>query len=249
MSDYSMLPAEVIETDHRLEKAASKASEELARHRWHWTLDEANSNRVGIREYARQVGRVHATIGKYANGYARWLAAGGHRSVATLPEMVDRAEMSAEREAVVEAVAEANEVTFSHARRSYTPDVTRVREAVERATERQPDMTTEDRREYAKRTATNLARSRASEQHRREDRKQQRSALYMKVDARLDHARRDLADALNDARDGEFGEDEIELLEQALAAIRAVTSLLTSAITGASNVDWDDELAKLGKEA
>ena len=33
----------VIEADHRLVAAAGKASEELARHRWHWTLDESNN--------------------------------------------------------------------------------------------------------------------------------------------------------------------------------------------------------------
>lgn len=245
MSDYSMLPAEVIETDHRLEKAASTADEGLAKHRWHWTLDESNPNRVSLREYARHVGRDVSRIAHQAKGYANWVLTPG----STLWESIERAKMSTERAEIVEAVAAANEITFGHAAKQYTPDVTRVREATERAAERQPDMTTEDRREYAKRTAQNLARSRASEQQRRDDRKRQRTANFMLLDARLDQMRRAGIDALNIARDAEVGPEEIALLETTLDSLRALISLLNSAITGASDVDWDSELANLSKEA
>jgi len=239
------LPTEAVETDHRLEKSASKATEALARHRWHWTLDESNPLRVSIRAYARAVGRGETTIRAQGNGYAEW--ANG-RARAPLGEVIERSKMSAQKEQIVDAVADANKVSFQRARQGYSPDVSRVRDAVEHAVERKPDMTAEDRAAYAKRTAENLARSRASEEQRTADRRRQQTARFMLVDARLSHARRDLLDALEHARLGGFGGDEIALLETAVSAIRAVTALLDSAISGASNVDWDAELAKIGAE-
>ena len=35
------LPQSVVEEDRRLESSAESASEALAKHRWHWTLDES----------------------------------------------------------------------------------------------------------------------------------------------------------------------------------------------------------------
>jgi predicted nucleic acid-binding Zn-ribbon protein len=239
------LPTEAVETDHRLERSASKATEALARHRWHWTLDESNPLRVSIRAYARDVGRGFSTIRTQVNGFVAWSQ--GERA-RPLAEVIERTAMSAEKEEIVDAVANANKVGFQRARQSYSPDVSRVRDAVEHAVVRKPDMTAEDRAAYAKRTADNLARSRASEEQRTADRRRQQTARFMLVDARLSHARRDLLDALENARLGGFGDGEIALLETAVSAIRAVTALLDSAISGASNVDWDAELAKIGAE-
>ncbi len=102
------LPNEVVAADHEMEQSASKASEALAKHRWHWTLDESNPDRVSIRAYAQAVGRAKQTIQKYVNGYAAWQAQSGHAGVPTLGEAIERAQMSAEKATMVEAVAEAN---------------------------------------------------------------------------------------------------------------------------------------------
>ena len=243
------LPVAVVREDNRLEGAASKASDSLAKHRWHWTLDEANAGRTSIRGYAKAVARGETTIRNQVNGYAAWLAEGARASARTLGEHIERAKMSAEKESLVEAVADANEITFKHAREQYAPDVSRVRDAVERAVERKPDMAADERTEYARRTAQTIARSRAVDATRREEQKQQRSVMFMRIDAKLAHARRDLRDVLDYGRDLGLGEDEVEDVKAALARIKSFTDMIDMALTGSMNVDWDAELAKLGEGA
>lgn len=68
------LSPQVIAADRRLDDNAKRASEDLAKHRWHWTLDESNPDRVSIRAYARAVGRHHRTISVQANGFSAWVA-------------------------------------------------------------------------------------------------------------------------------------------------------------------------------
>jgi hypothetical protein len=89
-----LLPSNVIATDRRLDENATRASEDLARHRWHWTLDESNPDRVSIRAYARNVGRSDLTIGAQVKGYAASAARG-----TPLNEEIERARMGGETEA------------------------------------------------------------------------------------------------------------------------------------------------------
>ena len=99
------LPKSVIEEDHRLDAAATKVGEELARLRWHWTLDESNAERVDCAEYGRQVGRSQGTIYTSAKGYETWSS---NRDVSIpLAGAIQLAGMSSERAAATEAVAEA----------------------------------------------------------------------------------------------------------------------------------------------
>lgn len=243
------LPNEVVESDHKLEQSASKAGESLAKHRWHWTLDESNPDRVSMHEYAKAVGRNRRTIQSYAKGYGMWLAAGGGTSTSPLIEHMQRAITSAETTEIVEAVAEANQVNFRTARQKYTPDVQRVRDAVEKAVERKPEMTSEEKTDYAKRTAETIARSKASEATRRTERAKQRSAMYMRIDAKLAHARSDLQDVLNYGKDLGLSSDETEDVKGALDKIKSFANLIDLALTGSMDVDWDAELAKIGGES
>jgi hypothetical protein len=50
--------------------AAESTSQELAQHRWHWTLDESNPKRVSMRDYTDEVGRSYSTIRTSVKGYA-----------------------------------------------------------------------------------------------------------------------------------------------------------------------------------
>jgi hypothetical protein len=97
MKDYAKRDAE-------LDASASSASEELAKHRWHWTLDESNPKRVSLRQYAKDVNRGYATIKTQANGYAAWVE--GERS-RPLSDEITLANMGEERQAATEAVAKA----------------------------------------------------------------------------------------------------------------------------------------------
>jgi hypothetical protein len=236
------LPAEVVEADHRLEKATDSASEKLARHRWHWTLDESNPGRVSLRAYARAIGRQFATVRGYAEGYRTFADPGTRIS---LSEAIERARLSQERETLVEAVADANQVEFTTARRQYGSDVARVREAVEREVERRPAMTTEERADTARQVAKNFARSRAADAQWKEDQKRRRTGRYIELDASLTKVKRLLTDSIQTARDVEFDTDEVELLEVALESVRSVLALLHAAIAGRANVDWDAEMQRL----
>jgi hypothetical protein len=233
-----------VEQDQRLEQSMSSASEELARHRWHWTLDPDNPKRVSIREYARAVGRNVKTIRCQVNGYVAW-AEGG--TALTLNEAIERAKFSEEKAELMEAVAEANEVGIQQARKVYAPDVSRLREAVNREAERRPEMTAEERRDFINRTADFMSRSRRAEKRRQEHRKSNRTAQFVIIDGEITQARRCLMRALTEARGTEdLDQDTVRLLETALDSLKAITELLRLAISGSIAVDWDAELARLG---
>jgi hypothetical protein len=246
MTDQNRVPAEAVAEDHRLDRSASKANESLAKHRWHWTLDETNAERVSFHAYARAIGRPASTVAQYANAFAAYT---GSEYSYPLSEWLQRVNLTSERQAATEAVAEANEVTFQTARQNYAPDVSRVRDAVEQAVEREPTMTAEDKAAYTKRTAQTIARSKAAEAKRTKERAAQRSVMFMRIDAKLAHARRDLRDVLEFGRDLGLGDDEIEDVKEALAKIKSFADLIDMALTGSMDVDWDAELAKIGGES
>lgn len=243
--EYTQLPADVVETDHRLETATERANGELARHRWHWTLDETNSDRVSLRAYAHAVGKAKSVIERYAHGYVDWVATGGGQSIS---ESIARAGMSIERQHIVQAVAEANEMTFQTARRNRAEDISRIRDAVEEATEREPDITPDRRQEIARRTATNIARSRQIERESREQLRTMKPALAVMIEGELSKARYGLVGALNYAREIDpttFPGDFLDQIQRSLADIDALVSLVRSAVGGAADIDWDAELRKL----
>ena len=114
------LPAEVVETDHRLDMAASKTREALAKHRWHWTLDETNPDRVSIRNYADAVGRHETVVRRHANGYAEWILRGPDPA-RSLNESIQRGNGHAlpEDPLVVNGVRAVNEVHAEALRRMH----------------------------------------------------------------------------------------------------------------------------------
>lgn len=87
-------------------EAAESASESLAEHRWHWTLDESNRERVTVSTYARAIGKAQSTVFAQVNGYAAYRGT----SIGTLSEAIERANIGAERQAVTDAVADARGV-------------------------------------------------------------------------------------------------------------------------------------------
>ena len=55
-------PAEDIERDIALDKEVSLAGEQLMEHRWHWTMDESNPERVTIEQYAADCGVAESVV-------------------------------------------------------------------------------------------------------------------------------------------------------------------------------------------
>lgn len=236
------LPPEVVATDHNLEKTATKASEALARHRWHWTLDESNPNRVSIRAYARAVGRSDSTVGPMVSGYAAW-SSGARASAGSLPEAIERAGMSAERETVVEAVAQARGLGFKRVRESRPDEVKRVREMARERAERHGTTIEEE----APKVAEWIVKAEVADRNRTEERKQRLGLRFVEMEGHLAAAKRRLTDALNLAHQVPWGTEERELLSHTVNNIKALLALIDTALGGVADVDWDAELAKLAE--
>lgn len=230
-----MIPANVIREDHELEAATSRASEDLARLRWRWTLDDSNADRVSIREYARSVGRAFATVYKYVNGYALRLA---DRDI-SINEAIERAGMGAETQAVTEAVAEARGLTFSTTRQERGTEVRHVRNLAREAAERKGTTVAEE----AVTIAQMAARIDESESQRKVEREARRTLRYVEMQGYLHSAIRSLQRAA--AMGGSWDGEEQELLRDTVDKVREIIVLLDARIMGTQAIDWDAELAAI----
>lgn len=235
------LPQSVITEDNRLEAAEEAASKQLTYHRWHWTMDEANPERVSFTEYARAIGRTHTTVAKQAKGYAAWQESGEEHA---LHEAIDRAQVSVERQAAIDAVATASGTSFRKVRQGRSEEVREVagqaRERAERlgtSYEEEVEQVAEQRQKFRESAATASG-----------NRKARHGLRYVEVEGHLAAAKRRLTDALKVAQDVGFDDEEIELITDSLAQVRAVLNLIDMRIAGKTDVDWDVELAKLTKE-
>lgn len=236
-----ILAAGVVDTDHRLETARDRTQEELARHRWHWTLDESNPGRVSLREYARAVGRDHTVIRKYALGYATWIAEDGGHLATTLGDCIVRAHTSVEKEAVIDAIATAAGTTFTGARQQHE-EIRTVRAVAQERAERRGSTVAEEAVEVAR--ERHIARE--ADRHREVERKERHTLRYIELEGHVAGAMRRLRAALDMAADVPFTDEERELIADSIAQLRAVLNLIDSRVTGNVDVDWDTELRKLG---
>lgn len=232
------LPQSVVQTDRRLEESAERATEELAHHRWHWTMDDSNPDKVGFTEYARAVARSHTTIAKQAKGYADWK---DNREEISLPEAIDRAQISVERQAAIDAVAKVTGTSFTSVRQGRSEEVREVRDQARDRAERRGTSYEEE----VEHVAEQREKSRASASSYREQRTGRRSLRYVEVEGHLAAAKRRLTDALRVAQDVGFEPEEIELLTDTLAQVKAVLNLIDMRLAGDVDVDWDAELEKL----
>ncbi len=237
------LPANVIKEDRRLDQAASAASEELARLRWHWTLDESNAERVGLREYARAVGRDHKTIRAHAEGYKTW-AGGGAAPSSSLNQEVERAKLGGDRLAATEAVAEIRGVTVQTARKTRPTEVRRV---LETARERAEQRGTSVEEEVLK-VADWTVRSEKAARQVRDDRRRRMGLRFVELEEALARMYREGRRAVDIAATVEWGDEERELLQGTLAQIKALIGLLDLVWEGSAEIDWDAELAQLEGE-
>lgn len=238
----STLPVNVVETDHRLEMAEHKASEALSKHRWHWTLDESNPGRVSVLAYARAVGRSNTTISTEVNGYAAYLidfrAGTVTKSVA---EYGERARVSAEKEAVIDAVAQARGVGFKQARQYHPTEVKRVRQIAQARAEQNETTVAEE----APKVADWIVKSEKAETKREEAAKQKHSLKFVQIEADLRKMLRIASNVLNDSHGVPFTDEEKELLAETIGKVRALLNLIDLRFADAADIDWDAELTKI----
>jgi hypothetical protein len=232
------LPVAVIEQDHKLERATAKTSEQLAKLRWHWTLDETNPDRVSLKAYARGISRDRALVTKYAKGYASWQEGD---DIVTLSEAIERAGMGAEREAATEAVAQARGLGFSTVKQSRPTEIKRVREIARERVE-QHGGTIE---EQAEKAAEWIVKAEKADARQRDERKERLGLRFVEMEEELDAVKRRLIKAVNLAHDVPWGDEERELLGTTLANVKALLELINLALVGSADVDWDAELADL----
>lgn len=233
--------ASVAERDHLLEGRASRTSESLAKHRWHWTLDESNPDRVPVREYARAVGRAESGIRKYVNGYADFVA---HAGVRTLVESIDRAGMGADTLAATDAIAKARGTTSKTARMSRPTEVRRVREMARDRAEKH-GTTVEEEAQHVADWAVKAEKSRKKQT---EDRKAKHTFRFISIEGDLAKASRILVGILREAEGVEFTAEERELLADTVNKLKALMGLIDMRFVGTVDVDWDAELSKITGE-
>jgi hypothetical protein len=242
------LPESVVRADRELEASVEEASEALAKLRWQWTLDESNPERISFSAYSRQVKRHHSLITRYARGYAIFIQ-GREGAVATIAECVELAAHGTESQAVLEAVAESNNITPQTARRWHREEVKDVRGAIVRESEKREEkgipFPVEEREEHAKRIAQMKKTTREREERERIEQAKKHTAVFMSVDSRLSTARQEVKKAITELTDVEFSDEEVELLEREYEAVQGMLRLFGKALTGDSGTDWDAELADL----
>jgi len=234
------LPKSAVTLDRRLDKATESATVELCQHRWHWTLDESNAKRVSLRQYAKEVGVAISRLRAQVNGYADWRARGGTR---TLGECIERANLGAEKEAAIAAVAKASGQSFSHTRKSRSETVHTARALAEERAQRRGTSVADEIEDAAE----HLIRSAKAARNQKADRKAKLDYRYVEIEGHIAAALRRLRQALDVAREIDFDSDHVELLTDSIRKLRAVINLIDVSVSGTTDVDWDAELAKLSK--
>jgi hypothetical protein len=242
-----VIPPEVIKEDRDLDLIAENATERLMELRWHWTLDESNSSRVSITEYARQVGVYHNAVVEHARGWelkiARQLKLSDDLDRDRTPgDYAKLASMTQERADIVDAVAQAEGISVSRAKDSRQDDISRVRDAVAELMDREPAATREDRQEIAQRTARNISVSRKIGREQRDKLLQSQPHLLTELQGELAKAREALIAARSLARDADrsvLPGDALSHLDSALLEISGFSSDIRVLL---GTVNWDARL-------
>jgi hypothetical protein len=231
---------DVVAEDARLEKRAEGSRLALAKHRWHWTKDPDNPDRVAVRAYSRAIGRNERTIRDIVSGYEEWVRAGAPRS--EFGDYQARAKMSGDTATATEAVAKAKNISVESARRHHAEEVREVKAtAQERAVRNKTTVEAE-----VPRVADDRVKLAVSNAKRTAEKKAAHTTRYIVAEGKIAVAMRNLRSVLDeDAIGVEFTEEERELLMAALGQLRAVLNLLDVQLVGSTDVDWDAEMAKL----
>lgn len=237
----SRLPQEVVEEDHRLEAEVQNASEALARHRWHWTMDDSNPGRVSFTDYARAVGRARTTITQYAKGWEIYRR--GAPSV-TITEATERANVGTEKEVATDAVAEASGRSFESVARRERDEVRVVRDEARERAEKRGTSYEEEAREVAQ-FRQKARETREQQQERRRDRHGMR---FVEAEKLLREMRENSRRVVELCREADWDDEAVELLSHTLSDVKALIELAQTALAGSAEIDWDGELAALTNE-
>ncbi len=230
---------EVLREDARLEQAAEGTRLALAKHRWHWTLDESNPGRVSMNAYAKAIGRHHRTLADMVHGYQNWVAAGA--AATEFSDYQAREKLRGETREATEAVAEAKGIGVESARRHHADEVREVKAAAQERAERKGTQVADE----IKHVANSRASQARSEKKREEERKEAHTLRYLEAEGKIATAMRYLRALLDDTSGVPFTDEETELLSSSLGQLRALLNLLDVRLLDATDIDWDAEMAKM----
>jgi hypothetical protein len=222
---------QIANEDKRLREAEGNASEALARYRYDNTIGAG----VGFSEYARQVGVHEYTVRKYAKGCEIRIS----EPILSISDALVKASTSAERFDVVEAIAEARNVTPKAIQAHHTDEVRRVQAIARERADKEGTTVKEE----ASKLAQVAVRQERAETTRREERYAKKDLRYLELERHLGAARRALSLAV--AVDADLDDEHKELLASAIGVVRELLTLVDLRFVGAANVDWDAELSRL----
>lgn len=228
----------VIDLDVQLAKTVDRTRERLCRHRWYWTLNPENPNRVPLKTYAISVGRSYSTVRTQANGYARWLA---DPSI-SLNDHVELANMGAERAEVSKRVAQIYGLSGSTARQELQGVISDLVAQTKEKTEPGKvsfEEALDDVVEFHRK-------SKESRERRQQTHLERHGIKFVGVDNQVTRAINAIHKALQEAKRSEWSDQERQILTEGITRLRGYLGLLEVALTGSTEVDWDAELAQLG---
>lgn len=234
------IPDDAIATDHRLEQAEQDATVMLAQHRWHWTLDKSNSDRVSMLAYAKAVGRNESTIRAYAKGYIAWDARQDHAE--PIGMFVAEARTGKDTATATRAVAAAKGIAPTTVARAHQPETRRVRELARVIAAENRTTVAEE----APRIAEALAKAeRAAATGTRGRRKAFNPQVY-DITQHLLRARREILTAMEMAvMLPKLTPQVQQFLLTITANLREALDLTDARVSGTPGVDWDTEFAKI----
>jgi len=237
------LPTAAIKADARLDAASTTSTEALAEHRWHWTLDETNPDRVSFSQYGRDVGRSFTAIAKHANAWNEYRL---NSRVQTLADAMELVKLGADRREATEAVAAATGKSPATLRSgSNRQEVTSVLDTARERAERKGTPLADEipivaqHREAARKAqATSQA-----------ERQKRHTMRYLELEGDIASAKIKLTHVLKATAGHQLEPEETELLRTSIAALAALLNLIDLRLGGDTHTDWDAELAKISKDA
>lgn len=238
------IPQAVIDKDHELDGRSARAGEALAKHRWKMTLDP-DGPQYSFGAYADAVGSSVTVIANNAKGYALFVERASTvlpgSKPSTIEDTIRLAALSAENQAFTEAIAAGSGRPVGQIARGdnmLRPVI--IDQARQRAERLGTDPVEEAREIAARHRKTNEM----TKRHRAED-VARRSLRFVSIEGKLARAKTFVMEALAEAEDVKFNDEEMELMRATIANLKALLNLIDLRMAGAPDIDWDAEMATL----
>jgi hypothetical protein len=246
---------QVIAEDHRLEEASELSGWNLAKHRWHWTMDVSNPDRwESVRAYAEAIGRTQPTVRVYVTAYEIYLDKSERVNLSPVKftEFLIMASASQDRQNAIAAISEARGIGIAATQRLHREDIKIVKDAVDEFVTEHPGATPQQKQEKAN-TVAKMIKVRETYDTKRQDLLSANKPILLTV--LLGHAHKakaELLEMVEHAQEFDVSiEENYELLttlQEALGKIVDAVEMVKRALAGEEAIDWNAELAKLREE-